>query len=201
MRLQNYTQYRDDDLRWFFLAALRSMGSNGLYKTITVKYTRAGTWCGGRAGGNAQLGKWVPCSPGLNGGKVRKLLEGKRMTILLPKPGEPQNMPDIARTVMHEILHLRGAQHRDMTEAQRKCTGPLPEWAEGLELRFDEAPAEPSREEKIATVVAQREEHARAMLAKWEAKAKRATVIAKKWRTKVAGYERRAAAKKGGAAT
>ena len=72
---------------------------------------------------------------------------------------------------------------------------------------FEPAPVETEEQiasRRTATVsarVAERERHARAMLATWERKLAAAKTRASKWRTKVRGYERRqlAAAKKGGA--
>jgi len=58
------------------------------------------------------------------------------------------------------------------------------------------------RDAAVAARVAEREAHARAMLAQWERRLAAAKTRAAKWRTKVRGYERRqlaAAAKRGGA--
>lgn len=204
MKITNRTAWRTDDIRALLIGACRALGARTVGKVVLVKYARTDVWQG-RAGGHASLGRWVGAL-----GEKRVLHEGTRMTLLLPRPverpvphadadGFAPNLADIARTMLHEVMHWRGVQHRDMTPAQRHCTGPIPDWADGLDLRLavvELAPAIP-REVKIAQLVERREAHARAMLAKNEAKLDRARKLVAKWRAKVTGYERRAAAKGG----
>lgn len=65
------------------------------------------------------------------------------------------------------------------------------------ELHFEPPPAETEeqiKERRAAArtaLVEERAEHARSMLARWEAKEKHAKRIAAKWRTKVRYYERK----------
>lgn len=190
MKVDNFTAYRTADLRRFFAAGLRAMNAKS-DKTIEVEYrTNARHICW------AAMGRVVRTTVVDDDGvTVRpfKTYEGRWIRMLLPKPGEPVDVRRFARVFEHEVHHTKGAQHKEMTQHQRDCDLPLPEWAEGLEIRLKPEPAKLSVAERTAQRIAERETHAREMLALYETKAKRTATLLKKWRTKVRYYERQTA--------
>lgn len=206
LRVRNYTSYRTTDLRRFFAAGLRAMGSTQP-KTIEVRYLS-----GNLRRCMASLGTFNEVRTTDADGELAKkwqLYEGQWIRMLIARPpvlghddngkpvellenvlGEP--MRRFARVFEHEVLHSKGVGHREMTPSQMNCDQPLPEWAEGLVVRLKEPKAKPSAADKVA----EREGHAREMLAEYERKQKRVAALLRKWRAKVRYYERRAAAKR-----
>lgn len=215
LRIQNYTAYRTVDLRRFFTAGLRAMGATQP-KTIEVRYLSGnlrrcmaslGTLkemrvsdADGEPAKKWQLseGRWIrmliarPPVLGHDGnGKPVELMHlGTGSAVLENVLGEP--LRRFARVFEHEVLHSKGVGHREMTPSQMNCDQPLPKWAEGLVIRLKEPKVKRSAAEKVA----EREEHAREMLAAYERKQKRVATLLRKWRAKVRYYERRAAAKR-----
>lgn len=197
MKLVNRTAYRDDDLRAFLLAGLRAMDSSGRHKTVRVVYTRPGERRRAHAEETENFEGVTYVSGEAQYGLNRRR-EGREATMRLPKPPLALDLRAFARVWEHEIGHLQGLRHGDMSTAMRTCSGELPAWAEGLAVRLAEPPAPPSREERLAQLVAEREHHAREMLAKWEARAKRAKAAVKRWAERVRGFERRRARRAAG---
>jgi hypothetical protein len=68
--------------------------------------------------------------------------------------------------------------------------------AEAQEVKDNEMRTRPSRADRLAAIVARRYERAQATLAVHEAKLRREQLLVRKWKAKVNGYERRAAAKR-----
>lgn len=214
MRLINETRYRTEDLKSFFAAGLKAMGAKS-DKIITVRYTRPGKHrrrvsenpecasdhhAASYASGRAHLGHTAVVGKTKLGLPKRKIIEARHMIMLMPPPGIPINYRDLALTFEHEVLHLKGVQHREMTQDQMYCRGPMPDWADSwngcIELEPEPAPMSPEeRETRRKELVEQREAKARTKLEHYESKLKRIQALCKKWRTKVRGYERRAAAK------
>jgi hypothetical protein len=210
LRIQNYTAYRTLDLRRFFAAGLRAMGATQP-KTIEVRYLSGNLRrCMASVGTFKEMRNTDP------DGEVAKkwqLTEGRWIRMLIARPpvlghdgnGKPVELMHLgagsvalepvrrfARVFEHEVLHNKGVRHREMTPSQRNCDEPLPKWAEGLVIRLKEPKAKRSAADKVA----EREQHAREMLAAYERKQKRVATLLKKWKAKVRYYERRAAAKR-----
>lgn len=205
MKLTNETHYLSADLRAFFLAGLRKMEACSKGKTVIVTYTRPTKWrvekdCNvGYVSGLAYFGHWRRRAPDTDGTPRREYIEGRVIVMRLPRDPTLLSLALFARVFEHEVLHTQGVKHRSMGPAVRYPNGspdaPVPAWAAGLEVRVEEAPAPAPLEERRDELVAKREAHARAKLAEYEVKAKRVAKLAAKWRQKVRGYERRAAAR------
>lgn len=174
INLKNTSPYRDDDLRAIVQAACKATGvrCKTLGLSVTQRRDSESSFHGGRA----------TCSPG-----NRRWIRA-HMQLSLPRPG----LATVKETVLvavHEAMHLAGATHTTMTDAQRYCTGPLPTWAEGLELRVKEqAPPE----ELKAAARADRLEHAEAMHKRALTRLRRAETIEKKWKRRLAAMQRAA---------
>lgn len=213
MRISNASRFRTDDIRLLVSRCLEHRGvpSTGLSVEISVGRpgARFGIWtqdeenaAAAREGrtprkveeayrvtGWAILGRWYDRPDG------KVLRYGKRMRIVLEHPrgdareASPVLLGEIARTVDHEVAHLAGLDHKNMSEALYRCTQPTP-WADGLVLRLaDEPAAEDRAKERVAASLA-KEDHARAMLKQALTRLRRATTIAKRWERRVAAYER-----------
>lgn len=180
MRLENKSRFRDDDLRAFIAACLRSRDVPSTGLLVEVSAARSGG-----VSGVASIGRWRSAyAGGAQPSGTRVFVYGRHMKLVLP--GDEGQRDRIARVIDHEVAHLQGLDHKAMGERLYDCTQDVP-WAEGLPLRLAEAPPV----DRVAANVA-RETHARAMLAKAETRLKRAETIAKKWRRRVAAYARRA---------
>lgn len=125
-------------------------------------------------------------------GKDRRQ-HGLWMKLRVPKPNKwlGDTWRGVVAVTVHECMHLVGATHRTMTEAQNLCTLPIPAWAADLTpLWVVEVKPQPSRAEKTAAARAGRLEHAQAMLKKAETRLKRAATIEAQWRRRVKTLER-----------
>jgi len=179
IRLDNKSPYRDDDLRALVQGALRAVGAElGAAQRRDELLVIVKNGPGPLSSGYAYYGS-------------RRGL-GHRMMLRVPAPSEwdDESMRDFVATIIHECMHLIGVRHRDMTEAQRLCTGPLPEWAAGLALRTQPAPSAADIADRRAALRADRVEHARSMLKRATTRVKRAETILKRWRRRVAALER-----------
>lgn len=170
IQLDNNTHYRDDDLRAIVRAALQVVCfPQQKLRTLVVHvvYTRQPDYVTGKA----YLGSYKR--------------PGHYMWLRLPK--EKVNLADAVRVTHHEVLHLVGARHKDMTKEQRRCHGhPLPDWGTGLQLRKNE----PKSTRKPKASVDDKLKHAEAMHKKALTRLKRATTIEKKWRQKLSRLRR-----------
>lgn len=110
--------------------------------------------------------------------------QGQSMVLTLPRDPAQFSRDLFARVVLHEALHWKGVEHKDMTESQLRCTGPAPAWAEGVEVIHRDPKPEKSR----AEVFAERLEHATKMIERAEARERyyaglllRTANVKKKW--------------------
>jgi hypothetical protein len=193
MKVRNATAYNTRDLRRFFAAGLRAMNAKP-DKVIEVKYIT-----GGRHICWASLGSVTRTTVVHEGDVVTRpfrTVEGRWIRMLLPKPGLPIDYRWFARVFEHEVHHNKGATHREMTQHQKDCDLPLPEWAAGLEIREVQV-LELSVGERKALRAQKREEHARAKLAAALRKKKLIETLIKRWRKRVYYYDRKMAAKRG----
>lgn len=171
--LVNETRYASRDLRSFFLAGMRAMGVK-TSKHVRVSYSHKSMQWGCASLGTIRL---------LTTTEKYMRLEGQYVHMTLPPP-DRLDLRDFARTFEHELLHNLGVSHGDMTEAQRYCRGDLPAWAQERTLR-ETAP------KPTVSAVVLRETRARAHLAKHETALAREQKLVRKWREKVAYYDRR----------
>lgn len=187
LTIDNETTYRTADLRRLFLRGLKAMGvkQDKHVRVVAARYRHSGVAILGRLHLVPASPAREACSAKLEARYVRR--EGR--WILMRAPAlEKLNLASFCRVFEHEVLHNLGVEHVDMTEAQRRCSGGLPAWAEGLELRQRPARSGSTAEERAA----KREAHARAMLAEHEAKLRREQNLVKKWGRRVARLEKAA---------
>jgi hypothetical protein len=128
IRIINETCYRLIDLRRLILACWKYEmdGSHFRGVQVTVTHTRQGGYCSGHA--------W---------------LRGGPMVIRIPKPhGQHGDKPyhdlaDLACTIIHELAHVRGKDHKDMDRAPRYYSSSFHTWAEKYSLRLIPPKPEP----------------------------------------------------------
>lgn len=187
IKLINKTKYSTADLRAFLRAGLTAFGARS-DKVVTVRYLRVVFHTLDEAGNR------LPVYGPLGHGRVgRPGREAQHIWLHLPRRPEDLSVGDVAHTLYHELLHNRGARHRDMTREQMHWNGVPQPWCVGLSIGLEPARPRPSREERAARLVEEREAHARDMLARWEKKRGVAARSVKKWTAKVRYYERVAA--------
>lgn len=191
IKLKNATEFRNDDLRDLFRRSLRAVGfpSNGKWPLeVEISHTRYRGVSGVAAIGRSRVnpGLWV---------KVR-----------IPKREKwtEDTFRRVVAVTVHECMHLVGSEHKDMTEAQYECTLPLPEWAEGLQLRPKERKPELPPAERLAASRALSRKRVDQRLAEAETRAlyaqkgltdakrraTRAETLLKKWQRRKASLER-----------
>ncbi len=181
LRLKNASRWRTDDLRRFLLAAIHAHGDPTRGYLVRVSNARRPHTRGLAFIGYPEFDLWIP-----------NLVRGP----------DDRTMPEdvlreAARVTVHEIAHTLGLRHGEMDRSLRACRPTGDEdtsWANGLLLRMKEVKAAP----KPADRVAQREERSRDALARWERRLALAKTKVRTYRRKVAYYERRAAAGRGG---
>ncbi len=191
MKLDNQTKWSTDDLRAIISAALnaRDVPSTGLEVHVVPSKEHIT--------GRATIGKMC------NVFGEKKMYYGRWMLLRIPNPAhiakhvETEEAKDhvlgkrrlmFARVVEHEVAHLQGLRHPQMSDALRYCTQDVPwlgELALGEEMYPDEAVAE-----KKAAARADRLEHARSKLKLSLTREKRATTLRKKWERRVRALER-----------
>jgi hypothetical protein len=209
MQITNRTKWSTDDLRAIISAALKLRGvpSTGLVVEI-VPSRRRGQWKVTEEGsvwesavrdsitGVAYLGKMREhITPAWRNGGVEKrekrMRYGKWMRLRLPNPervtrGYALVRQHFAQVVEHEVAHLQGLRHGDMSDALRWCTQETP-WLGELPLGEEVYPDEAK---EIAAAQSGRLEHARSMLGKAVTREKRASTLRKKWERRVRALER-----------
>jgi hypothetical protein len=107
-RIDNRTSYRDEDVRKFVQAGLRAYGAPPNTE-VTVRAAP------GRTRGCAILG-------------------GRRMVLALARPSK-WSLRKATLIFRHEVAHLRGADHHEMSPDIYWSRGPVPAWARGKKLR------------------------------------------------------------------
>ena len=100
------------------------------------------------------------------------------------------NPMNFAHGIAHELAHCRGMTHEQMRGSKYDWRGPQDSfaWARGYEIRSVEPKSLKSKSPDLKLT------HARAMLLAKERQTRRLQTLVKKWRQKVAYYERRLAA-------
>lgn len=137
LRVLNSTAYSTRDLRRLFLAGMRAIGAEQP-KTLVVRYGRrpaAGSRVAWRISGRAIIGARGRSWHGTV--LVTPRIEGGRVWLKLPReyPGD-EMIPELARTIIHELWHSLGWRHREMPPDERMDVS----WAEGLTLEFKGEP-------------------------------------------------------------
>lgn len=180
IKLVNKTAYSTRDLRAFLRAGLRALGARS-DKVVVVRYQRV-VWQTVDQDGVRRV-EYGPLGRGRLGRPGR---EAQQIWLHLPREPETLVVGDVAHTLYHELLHNRGARHRDMTHEQRFWNGVPAPWCEGLSIGLE--PEKPQE-----NLIERREAHAREMLALWTKKQRLALTLRRKWAAKVRRYERIAA--------
>jgi hypothetical protein len=166
VRIQNTTQWRTDDLRRIFKAALKA---EGLTEREAGRYIKVQARKYGVRGWATLNGDWIS------------------MLVRNPLPGEecmPSALLDtFAQVFVHEAGHNAGLEHREMMDSD-DITVP---WIVGMEVRLQAAKVKPKRD-----LQAERRAKAEKKLAEWEKTQARAAKRVKHWRAKVRYYERAA---------
>jgi len=175
VKIENATPYETDDLRALIRATLRAVGYD-MSRSRFVLRVEVVNARSAHVSGRASLGD-------------NRVHHGLWMKLRLPKPAKwtPSTWQRIVALTIHECMHLVGSRHKDMTEAQRFATLPLPAWAKGLTLRVAETV--PVVEAKAAAR-SNRLAHANQMLRRAETRAKRAATILAKWKRRVRAMSR-----------
>lgn len=217
--IHNNTHYRTSDLKAFVVACLKA-DDRDLRYSVTVDYTKGESGASGCAYLNSRtltvrVPKGVPTTRSDGWTFERKRKNWHRT---LPSYA----LKDLAGVLVHELAHCDGIEHDDMHPALKRGTSWMADktneeadavwrslvgtWWEGLEIRAkagvipDDVPplvaAQAARKRKAE----QREKTARSKvdeidekLKKLESQRKRLMTLKKKWREKVAYYDRKAA--------
>ena len=168
MKILNRTRYLTADLARFFRAGLEAAGTDG-DRTIEVLAGRRPTACRGRASIGAEMaaGRWI------------------RLWAPASLAGD-EALGNFARVFEHELAHNLGLRHDEMDDETYNCSGGLPEWARGFEIRLKVAKA------TLDPAVA-REAHARAMMVRWERRVAAARKRLARWKRAVTYYDRKRA--------
>jgi len=188
LKIVNKTEYRQSDLRKFFLAGIKHLGSDPSSKIIEVVYSKREG-----ASGLATLPHEMSFRP-----------EGRWIRMRLPRP--PLANPTIqikwiAQVFEHELAHNLGVAHSDMDREVRNCTQEVP-WADGFQIRMKVKPKKKEpiiREKKKAeqpclSLIERRELKVRNHLKRWEKKLRISKTYVQKYRTKVRYYEKKKSA-------
>lgn len=183
LKVTNETGYDTRALRRIIVGAIRAV-CLPVRGAVRVTYHRPGEYKNAAwHGGSAAYGRVERKE---DGGFIT--YQGLTMVLTLPRDPALFDLANFARTAHHEALHWKGVDHTEMTDAQLRCSGPVPDWAVGVVVEF-RAPKKPDVEELSVRKV----RHAQEMLAKARTRAKRASTIEKKWKRKVDGLLRAAA--------
>ena len=170
MKIQNETRWRTDHLRAFVARVAEDELDVPKRKMLIVKFISGGRR---RAKANGDHGVTGFASIG-----------GVRMRIGLPGPTRKIDRVWLARTIAHEMGHIRGLQHPMMRQTTRYG------WADGWRERYawaDAMPLDPSAAPAPATLADRRGarlEHAREMVATWERRTRQAQGRVRKWKRK-----------------
>lgn len=169
MKLDNQTHWRSDQI----LALARRVAEDELdpekrkHYTVRVRYGGRGA----ATSGHARIGG---CSCQVNLGS------------------DAVDVVNLAHTLAHEMAHSRGVEHPAMRGSRRyryvEGWREFYAWAQAFPIERKAPPAKPTPAARQDARLA----HARAMLAAWERRAKRAAGRIRKWRTRVRALERRA---------
>lgn len=161
MKVENYTNFRTDDLRKLFIAGLKHRGVHTRGFKVVVKN---GRW---RHSGYA----WY---------------RARSCVVRIPTRAGFAEMLTVARVFEHEVLHCQGISHRQMRSDVHHCSQPVP-WAEGLQLRTKEPKPKPTIEDRIQRRALKAYERVTLL----EREIKRKMNLLKKWKRKVSYYKKK----------
>jgi hypothetical protein len=177
MKIRNTTKWSTASLRIIVSACLRARGVPSTGLEVNVVTSRR------HVTGRARVGRWSfvqqKTFPACE--YAKRFIFGNWMVVRLPNPSpqwSEETFQTFLRVLDHEVAHLQGLRHKDMSEALYLCTHEVP-WADGLKLLEEITP--PHDVLKEASVEAKLG-HVRRMLAKAETRLKHAETIVKKWR-------------------
>lgn len=168
MKIHNRTHWRSDHIRAIALRVARDELDPGATKGFTVDVNY-----GGRG-------------PGVSG---HAPYHGRRISIHVSSVAIDR--VDLAQTIAHEMAHTRGMTHRQMRNAPRyrrmgEVTRALYAWAEDMPLERIVPPKAVGLDERRQKKL----DHARALVAQWERRLKRAQGKVRRWKGRVRDYER-----------
>jgi hypothetical protein len=173
VKLLNKTCYSTRDLRKLVLRIAKGELNPEKIKRATIRFI---PWRSNWTGGCAHIG-------------------GDVATIKMPNPDKHKlDMPAVAKTIAHEMAHMRGLKHGPDMHCGRYSWKhgdyrTFYAWANEYQIGVNRQKSKPE-----PTPVAKTDaklEHAKKMLVKNEAKLKRTQALVKKWTAKVKYYEKR----------
>lgn len=186
LHITNETRYDTRAIRSLVIAALKQvvLPRRG---AVRIVYSRATSLEPARRhhAGEAAIGTQVKR---LDGRAGYETFQGLTMVLTLPRNPALLDVGHFALVIVHEALHWKGVDHKDMNENQLWCRGPAPTWAEGVTIAHRE-----KRMTDPLAAIAKRRLHAQAMLERSERKAKLAATLVKRWRRRLGAIERAAA--------
>lgn len=180
LRIINDTEYDTRTIRKLVAAALRAIVLP-VRGAVRIAYSsESGGDARHRHHGSAAMGRTTRREDG-----SFATLQGLTMALTLPRKPEELDVGLFARVILHEALHWKGVEHREMTENQLWCTGPTPAWAADVSL-----PHAVRARPNPVDLRAKRLKHAETMLERAEAKERRWNNIASKWKRKASALRR-----------
>jgi len=172
MKLVNSTCYSTRDLKKLFtrIAAAELNPDKAKQVVFKIKY-----WRMKRTGGCAFVG-------------------GTQAVLKVPHPDKHKlDMPAVAKTIAHEMAHLRGLRHGADMHCSRYSWNhgdyrKFYAWANDYTIGIKQPKKTTT---PIKSIVSARQEHAQKMLDKNVAKLKRTQALVKKWEAKVRYYDKK----------
>ena len=136
VRVENETPYDTRDLAAFFAKGLRAMGARvpKIIRCIPIASASRGVANVGRH--SQRLRQEGSRSPRPSGGTGGGTGEAHSLVLALPVPSK-MTLRRLARLLEHEVRHTFGEEHKDMTTKVYWSLGPLPAWARGARVRYD----------------------------------------------------------------
>lgn len=136
VRVENETPYDTRDLAAFFAKGLRAMGARvpKIIRCIPIASASRGVANVGRH--SQRLRQEGSRSPQPSGGTGGGTGEAHSLVLALPVPSK-MTLRRLARLLEHEVRHTFGEEHKDMTTKVYWSLGPLPAWARGARVRYD----------------------------------------------------------------
>lgn len=169
MVIKNRTRYRTADLTRLFRDGAREVGLPRTPLDVQVVYSRNGSVTGCA---------WLP---------RRGEQYGRRVRMRLPRNPGHLNMKELAQVWFHELQHVMGLRHREM----KKWFALEVHFHEGLTVGVQDDAPKPGRSERMGALVQRRADKAKRRVAALEAKLFRTERLLKKWRARVAYYEKK----------
>ena len=89
----------------------------------------------GRVAENAPCQLEVQVTPTPNRTRGCATVGGKKVVVAVAPPSR-FSKAKLARIYRHELRHIAGQEHEDMTERDLWSSGPEPEWSRGVSIRY-----------------------------------------------------------------